>query len=459
MSKGSNRIKSHPVLGPLASSPSFEIFVDNQPVEAYEGDSVAAALLGAGQTVLRYTSSGKSPRGLFCGVGRCGDCLMQIDGLPARLACTTTVRAGQSIVVSAGLPSAPFPDPNVFNYSGPDRYKLPGQPDVMVVGAGFAGAGVALAIAHSGGRVYLVDEKAEPFFNRKADLGNLPAPPPQLAAAFPELNQPGLYPFQVAWLLQNRFTSSNGISLLNRTAATGLFCADGDNQLILTTEVFSQKVVSRRIVLATGSYSQPVAFPGWTLPGVLLEQAALDLLHRYRVKPKEPVLICGSGPSALKTARFMVLAGIETVGVVGLKSPTTPEPEERFEAKSALPFQYYENYFLGRAEGSQRVEQILLFPVDPTRDLIKLEVGTLVLTGKEAPLIELAAQAGARFAAKDGLGHSLISETNVTSLPGVYLAGKAAGIDNEPDGWQTLLDGWQLGCQLSVDLSANKTFL
>lgn len=455
MSRGLNRIKTHPVLGPLDNLSAFEIFVDGQAVEAYEGDSVAAALMAAGTPVLRYTATGKAPRGLFCGVGRCGDCFMQIDGLPARPACTTAARAGQSIAVSAGLPSAFSAGPGFSNYGGPEQARWPGQVDVIVVGAGFAGAGVALAMAQRGGKVCLVDEKTEPFFNRKADLNILPAPPPPLAAGLPELDRPGFYPFQVGALLQDRLATSDGITLLTRTAATGLFCAGGANQLIITTQTFSQKVVGRRIVLATGSYSQPLAFPGWTLPGVLLEQAALDLIHRYRVKPREPVLIGGSGSAARNLARFMVLAGVETLGVVGLEPSTAGEPVERFADGPGRPFHYFEGYYLGRAEGSRQVKQAVLFPADSKRDRLKLEVGTLVLTGREAPLIELAAQAGACFATRTGADrkalYASISESNQTGLSGVYLTGKAAGVVNEPDGWQTLGDGWQLGRQLSLD--------
>ena len=70
---------------------------DGQPVIAEQGDTVAAALLRAGQWNFRTTPVQGRARGPFCMMGICFDCLVEIDGLANRQACMTEVRAGMRV--------------------------------------------------------------------------------------------------------------------------------------------------------------------------------------------------------------------------------------------------------------------------------------------------------------------------------------------------------------------------
>lgn len=73
------------------------IFVDGEPVPARLGQTVAAVLLARGRRVLRHTRHAGRPRGLFCGMGVCFDCVMVVDGLPGTRACTTRVEEGMQV--------------------------------------------------------------------------------------------------------------------------------------------------------------------------------------------------------------------------------------------------------------------------------------------------------------------------------------------------------------------------
>ena len=70
---------------------------DGQPVPAREGDSVAAALLAAGHGATRTAPAGAAPRGPYCMMGVCFDCLVEIDGVPNVQACMTPVRDGMTV--------------------------------------------------------------------------------------------------------------------------------------------------------------------------------------------------------------------------------------------------------------------------------------------------------------------------------------------------------------------------
>ncbi len=80
---------------------------DGEPIEAAPGASVAAALVANGRTAWRSTRSGES-RGLFCGIGVCFDCLVEIDAEAGPRACMTPLTEGMRIrpAVSAGDPDA-----------------------------------------------------------------------------------------------------------------------------------------------------------------------------------------------------------------------------------------------------------------------------------------------------------------------------------------------------------------
>lgn len=69
------------------------IKVNGEPVTAYAGESIAAALMASGHRAYRTTAGG-SPRGLFCGMGICFDCLVTVNGVPNVRACMTEVSDG-----------------------------------------------------------------------------------------------------------------------------------------------------------------------------------------------------------------------------------------------------------------------------------------------------------------------------------------------------------------------------
>ena len=73
------------------------IHFDGQPVAACEGDSVAAALLAAGHVASRITPGGAEPRGPYCMMGACFDCLVEIDNVANMQACMTRVRDGMRV--------------------------------------------------------------------------------------------------------------------------------------------------------------------------------------------------------------------------------------------------------------------------------------------------------------------------------------------------------------------------
>ena len=78
---------------------AISITVDGVPLPAYEGETIAAALLASGRSAWRHARHGQ-PRGLYCGIGLCFDCLVTVNGTPNVRACLTPVAPG--MVVESG---------------------------------------------------------------------------------------------------------------------------------------------------------------------------------------------------------------------------------------------------------------------------------------------------------------------------------------------------------------------
>jgi hypothetical protein len=77
--------------------PGVPVSLDGVPVMARAGDSVAAVLLMAGRLACGKAPVSGAPRGPFCLMGACFDCVVTIDGAPKRQGCLVTVAPGMRI--------------------------------------------------------------------------------------------------------------------------------------------------------------------------------------------------------------------------------------------------------------------------------------------------------------------------------------------------------------------------
>jgi predicted molibdopterin-dependent oxidoreductase YjgC len=97
------RIKEHPILGEYRKGAPITFTFDGITLEGYEGEPVAAALKAAGIHIHRYTRKNHSPRGIFCAIGRCTDCVMIVDGIPNTRTCITPLARSMSVRTQYGL--------------------------------------------------------------------------------------------------------------------------------------------------------------------------------------------------------------------------------------------------------------------------------------------------------------------------------------------------------------------
>src|SRR5258705_2554161 len=147
---------------------SITIEFEGRSIAARRGESVAAALTAAGVRGLRTTRSG-AERGIFCGMGVCQECLVEIDGRPQR-ACMTIIDRPMTIRREshrrALAPAAAGLAPRTLDAVAVER------PEVLVIGAGPGCLAAAIAARRAGAAVLVLGERAHAggqYFKQLAD--------------------------------------------------------------------------------------------------------------------------------------------------------------------------------------------------------------------------------------------------------------------------------------------------
>ncbi len=96
------RVEHHPILG-ISRKPDTYILFNGERIPAVTGEPIAAALLAAGVHNFRFTVKSHTARSVFCGIGRCNDCKMIVNGVPNIRTCVTPVQEGMMVETQYGL--------------------------------------------------------------------------------------------------------------------------------------------------------------------------------------------------------------------------------------------------------------------------------------------------------------------------------------------------------------------
>lgn len=239
-----------------------------------------------------------------------------------------------------------------------------------------------------------------------------------------------------------------GVTIRSETVVWGIW----DRRLACVTKDVAATVIEAKVmVLCPGARDRPVAFQGWTLPGVITAGAAKIMVAVQRVLPGKRILMAGSGPLALAFSAQLRGYGAEVVEVL----EAAPRPSLRQLARlvatgevatlrEALAYRLrlqrdgvpltYGSAIL-RAEGTREVESAVVARVDAEWRPIPgteraVEVDTIISGyGLEASnevfrLLRVAL----RFDRDLGGWIPVKDAAMRTSLPHVFAAGDGSGI-------------------------------
>jgi predicted molibdopterin-dependent oxidoreductase YjgC len=102
------RITEHPIREIADKGTPIKFTFDGKELTGYEGEPIAAALKAAGIMIHRYTTKKHEPRGIFCAIGRCTDCVMIVNGKPNVRTCVTPLVKGMEIKTQYGVQEKNF---------------------------------------------------------------------------------------------------------------------------------------------------------------------------------------------------------------------------------------------------------------------------------------------------------------------------------------------------------------
>ncbi len=411
------RIWEHPIIT-FKRGRKIKFYFNGIEVEAYEGESIAAALYAIGVDVLSWSSKLEKPRGAFCMIGKCSSCFMKVDGIPNTRTCIEPVREGVRVEIQKGL--AEIPPPTTV-YEAEDEEVL--EADVLVIGGGPAGLAAALATAKYGLNVLLVNEhfklggqlvkQTHKFFGSKELFG-------------------GLRGFQVGKELAKRISSHDNIRVLLQTTAYGVF-RDGWVGLMNKRKLY--RVKPRYIVASTGASERYLAFSGNDLPGVMGAGGAQTLMNEYGILPGDEVVVVGSGNVGVIVSYQLLQAGAKVKAIVEILPKigawfVHAAKVRRYGVPILTRHTIKEVWGRERVEGATIVEVDEKFkPVPGTEKDLSCNL-VLIAVGL-TPDSRLFAQAGAVMKWIPELGGLVPLRTRYleTSIPGMYVAGDASGIE------------------------------
>lgn len=81
----------------MENKKTVKIRIDNQTIRVAEGEVLSAVLWRQGIKVLSHSYKNKQPRGLYCGIGRCENCVVKNNGVKVK-ACLTLVESDMDII-------------------------------------------------------------------------------------------------------------------------------------------------------------------------------------------------------------------------------------------------------------------------------------------------------------------------------------------------------------------------
>lgn len=328
--------------------------------------------------------------------------------------------------------------------------------DLVVVGAGPAGLGAAIAAAENGLKVCVIDEFVKPG-------GRL------LGQLHEEPDGKWVNGIEEAQKLHSRAIEL-GVNILCGVSVYDLIKLP-TGWCVYTTD---KTIESKCLLLATGASETPLPIPGWTLPGVMSIGAAQVMGNVHRVKPGEKGIIIGVNVLSVAIARELQLCGVHIENILlpkpGITSGDSANPEKMMESLLRLthlapsplirfggkwvspklgarlfpkngfkmwgiPIQLRKTAL--EIVGEKQVEGVRIADISATGEIVPgtekvIDADFVCIAGGLTPMSELAAVAGCSFSYVPELGGHvpLHNEFMQTNLKGLYVAGNITGIES-----------------------------
>lgn len=432
------RITNHPILD-FKRGKEITFYYQKEPVKAFEGETIAAALYSQGVREFSLSPKKNRPRGFFCAIGKCSSCLMKVNGQPNVRTCVTLAKEGMEVGKQDGYAELPLVN------ESPNITPIPIQEtDIAVIGGGPAGLKAALSAQKAGTSVILIDEN--PVLG-----GQLIKQTHKFFGSFEQ--DAGQRGIKIADKLIKKVKKCEDIEVRTGASAVGIY--EDDIIGIYQRGKQFEKIKARKIISTTGASEKMVNFVNNDLPGVYGAGGVQTLMNVYGIRPGDRVLMIGAGNVGLIVSYQLLQAGVEVTAIV----EALPEIGGYFVHAAKVRRQGVPiliGHTIIGVTGNDRVREATVVELDKKGNILegsekKFEVDAVTLAVGLFPSYRLIHQAGVKlkFAPELGGYVPLRDENMRTSLDNIYIAGDVAGIE---EATTALLEGEIAGNSASLAL-------
>lgn len=294
--------------------------------------------------------------------------------------------------------------------------------DLVIIGAGPAGLSASIEASKHGVKTLIIDENASPGGQLFKQIHKFFGSKDQMA---------GFRGYEIGEKLLT-LAKGNNVSIMLNTRVIGI---DEHNTLAVIRNGVYQEINPKKIILCCGATEKPLAFPGWTLPGVMGAGAAQTMVNIHRVIPGSEIYMIGSGNVGLIVSYHLLQAGVHVKAIIEASKEITGYSVHAAKLRrSGIPFML--GYTINRALGNDHLEKIELIKVDenfnkiPSTE-IQLDADTLCLAVGLAPSTELVRMIDCALDYNSTLGGyiPIVNENMETSIKNIYAAGDMIGIE------------------------------
>lgn len=196
-----------------------------------------------------------------------------------------------------------------------------------------------------------------------------------------------------------------------------------------------EDVQAKRIVLSTGAKENALAFPGWTLSGVMTAGAAQTFANIHGLVPGRRILMVGSGNVGLIVSYQLMQAGAEIAALVeALPKVSGYQVHAGKIQRAGVPI--YLSHTVIEARGKGQVEEAVIARVDEKFHPISgtervISVDTVLLAVGLTPRTDLAGMCGCKTTYEGTLGGimPLHNRYMQSSRENIYVCGDLAGVE------------------------------
>ena len=296
------------------------------------------------------------------------------------------------------------------------------QTEIAIVGAGPAGLSAAIEARSHGAEVILIDENQKPggqlFKQIHKFFGS-------------QEHQAGVRGYVIGERLLKDCQRLN-VEVMLETVVWGIF---EDKRLGVANKDGNQIIKAEKIIFATGASENPLAFSGWTLPGVMGAGAVQTMMNVHRVLPGKQALMVGSGNVGLIVAYQLLQAGADVLAVVEA-SPNIGGYLVHAAKLQRVGVPILTSHTVSEARGTESVEEAIVIALDDNYKPVMgtertFEVDLICIAVGLSPETDLYRMTGCKVKyIKELGGHVAIHDENMeTTVPCIYVAGDASGIE------------------------------